>query len=327
MQQSSTIFEYFQREKILKFSLELDIDALLAEKDSNIYRPALMRYADQQGRSKTVQVEVKPKGHSRRKICDVPPLKVRFSKDFLTANGLSLDAECIQEMVLMCKDDKIHEQYVLREYLAYQLYSILTSKSLKVQLAKLSLLRKGEREPFSEGYAFFIEPQEDLARRLNANILTPRYISPKGLQAGEFDLLSVYQFMIGNTDWYIYNRHNACIMQCPADSLPIAVPFDFDYSGLVNTPYAVAAPRLKFRKVTVRYFLGLCRRPEDWGPTLHLFEEKKAALLDAIQQVKDLNKESRQHTTDYLESFFEILADPEQLKYQIIEHCGVGFIK
>ncbi|HMX41072.1 MAG TPA: hypothetical protein PKD78_12115 [Saprospiraceae bacterium] len=325
--QTPSVFEYFQRAEILQFSLELDVDALLTERDSNLYRPALMRYTDQQGLAQSVSVEVKPKGHSRRKICDVPPLKLRFQQDFLTANGLHPASGLVQEMVLNCKSDDLYEQYVLREYLAYRLYNTLTDRSLKVQLVKLSLLRKGQRKPFMEGYAFLIEPQEDLARRLKAKLLTPRYITPKTLQAGDFDRLSVFQFMIGNTDWYIYNRHNACIMQCPSDSLPIAVPYDFDYCGLVDAPYAVAAPRLKFRKVTVRYFLGLCRRPEEWAPTLQLFEDKKTALLEAAQEVKDLNKASRRHSSDYLEAFFAILADPQQLKEQIIEHCGIGFIK
>lgn len=325
--QTPTVFEYFQREKILDFSFELDLDALIAEKDSNTYRPALMRYTDLQGIPRSVLVEVRPKGHSRRKICDIPPLKVRFPDGFLSSNRLSPEAGRIIEMVLVCKNDGIYNQYVLREFLSYKLYNLLTDKSFRVQLGQIALYAKGDRQPATSGYAFFIEPEKDLAHRLQAKVLEPKRMSSKGLQAGEFDLLTLFQFMIGNTDWYILNRHNTAILQCAGDSLPIAVPFDFDYCGLVNAPYAVPPTRLALSHVTTRYFLGLCRRPEEWATTFQLFQDKKPALLQCCRDLKALNKDSRRYAESYLQGFFDLLADPVKVKEQILEHCGMAFIK
>ena len=37
---------------------------------------------------KTYQVEIKPRGKYRRKVCEEPPLKVKFSKKALRAEGL-----------------------------------------------------------------------------------------------------------------------------------------------------------------------------------------------------------------------------------------------
>ena len=323
--QRLTLFQYFFQENALDATLELDFEQLLREKEGNAFRPAQLRYVDKTGAAQEVAVGIKPKGHSRRTICDIPPVKIRFPKEFLTAHGLQPSS--VLELVVICKEEPGYEQYVLREYAAYRLYNILTGKSLRVQLLKLKFQQTGKKGTEAEGFAFFTEPEEELAQRLGGKVVEPSRISPKGLEPTEFDVLSLFEFMVGNTDWYVYNRHNIATMIIEGDSLPIGVPYDFDYSGFVRTPYAVPAERLKIPDVTIRYFLGLCRRPDDWQPTLQLFRDKKADLLGFCQQFPHFNKDSRKYTTGYLEDFFELLDNPKKVQEKIVEHCGAAFIK
>ncbi len=320
-----TMFQHLFHENAPTMTIELDFEQLLREKEGNIYQPAKFQYLDKSGVQREVTVDVKPKGRSRRKICDIPPIKVRFPREFLVANGF----QPIQalEMVVICKDEPGYEQYVLREYAAYRLYNILTDKSLRTQLVKLKFKTTDEQEKSAEGFAFFIEPFEEMAQRLHSQILKPTRISPKGLQPREFDVLSLFEFMIGNTDWYVYNRHNIAVAHIQGDSLPIGVPYDFDYSGFAHTSYSLPAERLKISNVTTRYFLGLCRRPEDWEPTLKLFQSKKPELIGFCKQFPHFDKESRQYTTGYLEDFFDLLDNPKKVEEQIVEHCGAAFIK
>lgn len=321
-----SVFQHFFQDKPLDATLELDFEALLVEKESgNQYRPAKFRYTDPAGAAQEVAVEVKPKGHSRRKVCDIPPLKVRFPKKFLLDRGLR--SQPVLELVVICKDEPDYEQYVLREYAVYRLYNMLTHNSLRVQLLKLQFKQIGKKSASVEGFAFFTEPEPELAERLGGQVIEPARISPKGLEPAELDVLCLFEFMIGNTDWYIYNRHNIATMLLPGDSLPIAVPYDFDYSGFVRTPYAVPAERLKIPDVTIRYFLGQCRRPDDWLPTFQLFRDKKAEMLTFCQEFPHFNRESRKHTARYLEDFFELLDDPKKVQDKIVQHCGTAFIK
>lgn len=323
--QRPTLFQHFFQENALEATLELDFEQLKREKEGNSFRPAKFKYVDKTGTLRETPAEVRPKGHSRRTICDIPPIKIKFPKTFLEANGLQPSA--VLEVVVICKNEPGYEQYLLREYAAYRLYNILTVNSLRVQLLKLKFQQTGEKHISAEGFAFFTEPETELAQRLGGQVITPSRISPKGLEPAEFDVLSLFEFMIGNTDWYVYNRHNVATLLIESDSLPIGVPFDFDYSGFVRTPYAVPADRLKLPDVTVRYFLGLCRRPDDWLPTFQLFRDKKADLLGFCQQFPHFSKDSQKYTTRYLEDFFELLDDPQKVKDKIVGHCGTAFIK
>lgn len=320
-----SVFQHFFQEKPLDVALELDFETLLLEKERNNYRPAKFRYTDSTGTVQEVSAEVKPKGHSRRKVCDIPPLKVKFPREFLVKHHLR--PQPVLELIVICKEEPGYEQYVLREYAAYRLYNILTPNSLRVQLLRLQFKQTGKKSSVLEGFAFFTEPEPELAERLGGKVIEPNRISPKGLEPAEFDVLSLFEFMVGNTDWYVLNRHNIATMLLEGDSLPIAVPYDFDYSGFVRTPYAVPAERLKIPAVTIRYFLGLCRRPEDWQPTFQLFQGKKAELLGFCQQFQYFNKESRKYTVGYLEEFFELLDDPKKVQEKIVQHCGTAFIK
>ena len=320
-----TIFHYLFQPEVLTVTLEFDFAQLMRGKEGNTLQPAKFRYVDKTGKSQEIAVEVKPKGHSRRKICDIPPIKVKFPPEFLAANNL----QPLQtlEMVVFCKNEHGFEQYVLREYAAYRLYSILTENSLRVQLLKIKFKEVGAKQASAEGYAFFVEPEEELAQRLQGKLVESLRISPRGLEARDFDVLSLFEFMIGNTDWYVDNRHNLFTLSIPGDTMLTAVPFDFDYSGFVHTPYALPAERLNIPNVTARYFLGLCRRPDDWIATLLLFKTKKAELLDFCQHFSPFSKDSRKYTIQYLEGFFELLDNPKQVQERIVEHCGTAFIK
>ena len=49
-------------------------------------------------------------------------------------------------------------------------------------------------------------------------------------------LLGVFQYFIGNTDWWMPRRHNIAVLT--VEDSTYAVPFDFDLSGAVDAPYA-----------------------------------------------------------------------------------------
>ena len=58
--------------------------------------------------------------------------------------------------------------------------------------------------------------------------------------------------MIGNTDWAVPNNHNVKLIYDKERKLapPLVVPYDFDYSGLVDASYAVPNEVIGTEKVT-----------------------------------------------------------------------------
>jgi len=55
------------------------------------------------------------------------------------------------------------------------------------------------------------------------------------------NFVSIFQYMTGNTDWAVPNYHNIKTDGTKErHHLPtISVPYDFDYAGFVDAPYAV----------------------------------------------------------------------------------------
>jgi hypothetical protein len=57
----------------------------------------------------------------------------------------------------------------------------------------------------------------------------------------------MFQYMIGNTDWYVNTRHNIDIYQ-KKDGALIPVAFDFDFAGVINMPYAMPSREIPIRE-------------------------------------------------------------------------------
>ena len=70
--------------------------------------------------------------------------------------------------------------------------------------------------------------------------------------------MSIFQYMIGNLDWSVLKSHNIALFR-REDGTIIPLPFDFDYSGLVNAEYAVPPKALHLYSIRVRKYRGFCR--------------------------------------------------------------------
>lgn len=65
---------------------------------------------------------MKKRGITRKKICDIPPVMMKFGKK---------EKAFRIKLVTPCQPDEDAQQLVYKEYLAYQMYSELTPYSFK----------------------------------------------------------------------------------------------------------------------------------------------------------------------------------------------------
>src|SRR5690606_2571982 len=144
-----------------------------------------------------------------------------------------------------------YEQYVLKEYLAYRLYNALTDKSLRVRLARVTYRDSRRRGRAVERYALFVEHFDALAARLGGAVVPPAEVRPTDFDPQSLAIFELFEYMIGNTDWSVVAGHNVVHIREP-DGAVTAVPFDFDFSGLVNASYALPPEQLPIRSVTQR---------------------------------------------------------------------------
>ena len=170
---------------------------------------------------------------------------------------------------------------------------------------------------------FLIEHREEIIKRLDAVKNDMRCLPIKMLSPNDYTLFQVFQFMIGNVDWQIANCKNAEVIQMQ-DKTIIPIPYDFDFTGMVNPEYAIPISNFKQKLVTDRYFLGHKKKLEDLSPVFELFKSKKETFMNIINSFEQLPKKERKAMLNYLRSFYKILDRPNEVKRQFIHDMDDG---
>jgi hypothetical protein len=100
------------------------------------------------------------------------------------------------------------------------------------------------------------------------------------------------------------------------------IPYDFDFSGLVNARYAVPGRQLHIETVRDRLYRGPCRTAEELRPFLAAFRARKADVMATVDAVPDLDKNSRRKTREYLEDFYRTIDRSGSVKSQLMDRCA-----
>ena len=99
-----TFFNLLQNTDSLSLFVKTDLDRLIAAKDSTreVYQPALFWYLNNGKSSDTLNIEVRPRGITRKKLCDIPPLMLKANKT--VRKQLNLRKTDHIKLVAPCKD-------------------------------------------------------------------------------------------------------------------------------------------------------------------------------------------------------------------------------
>ena len=300
-----SLFSYLNQEKIVELTLEADWQQLIDQKQSETAQPVLVSWQNDKGKQQ-VNAEVSVRGHARRNICAFPPLKLKFSEENLVAKGWNTDYKSLK-LVTHCADG--NTDLVLREYLAYKMLNTLTDQSFRVQLAKVTYKSP---QGSTETYAFLIENNEEMAARMGGELVEATPTKNSTIDTAQYRLMAVFQYMIGNTDWNMKQQHNMKLVHL-ANSNFLPVPYDFDYSGMVNASYAIPPTKLPIKSVRERYFQWRGKDANELQATLALFESKKETLYDLVIQLEPLSMESRIDMLSYLDSFYQNMPKAQRL--------------
>ena len=99
------------------------------------------------------------------------------------------------------------------------------------------------------------------------------------------------------------------------------IGYDFDYSGLVNAPYAVVDPRLDIKSVRDRLYRGPCLTVSELDPLRARIAAKKDEALALIDAIPGLKATRRANAREYLSDFFSLTASPSRAKRALIDSC------
>ncbi len=306
----------------IAFTLRADFKAITRDRDpeSTIEHPATLVIAGESDRDESIPVRIRTRGALRLRVttCNFPPIKIEFPKSGL--KGTPLAGQESLKLVPHCIDNSTYEQYILKEYLAYRMYGLFTPYSFRARLAKATYVDAVSGKPTTSRYAFFVENDEDVARRMEgrvAEVMGQRF-------AGEDDdtlvLMTLLQWMFGNTDYSIANLHNVKLVQ-RQDGMRYPVAYDFDSTGLVDPLYAAPDKRLGIETVRDRLFRGPCRPMERYEVFLQKFREKRAELTALIDAVPGLVEGSRKGVRSFMNEFYTTINSPGRAKKALLDAC------
>jgi hypothetical protein len=313
----------FEAAEPLEIKVTFDFGALCRE-GAEVGCPdaaATLAIRGEDGTERTLPVWIRARGRWRNVSanCSMPPLAVIFGDT--GTEGTIFEGQTMLPLSTHCNERPgSQEQYVLKELTAYHIYNELTEKSMRVRLARVAYENTGRQARVVERYAFFLEHFDSMAARNGAEYFATDNFDLRLADPAELATLELFEFMIGNTDWSILKGHNVAHIRT-ASKAATAVPYDFDFSGIVNASYAITPPSLRIRRVTQRVYRGFCHPGLDWAALFERFQAERDAIGAAIEQTPALEAEHHAEVRAYVASFYEIIDSEERRQAQIVEAC------
>jgi hypothetical protein len=138
------------------------------------------------------------------------------------------------------------------------------------------------------------------------------------------DRMAIFNYMIGNTDWSVPILHNCMVMSGLSINNPglgIIVPYDFDYSGLVNADYAVPFDGLGLNSVRERRYLGVCRSEDVFINALKEFTDKIEEFYKVINDFPLLSVKVKKDILGYLDTFYSEFDKRNTIVFNLLNGC------
>ncbi len=305
----------FRSEEPLQLYLQADFKAVFSLKDDSTNLPATLTLTDDNGQVKKIGIDIRTRGVTRRKSenCRFPPLRLEFPKKEMKSTPF--EGQKTLKLVTHCDNAGHYEQNTILEYLIYKAYNILTDSSFKVRPAKIGYIDTGKKTDTIQKFGFFLEREKYLAERLQGTELETDKVHPDRLDPYQTCLVDLFQYMIGNTDYSIYNLHNVILVYDSVRQFPlIPIPYDFDWSGLVSAIYAVPNPMMNTGDVTERIYRGLKKEPETVNRVIELFNSKKTEIYLLFENEGLLDAAEKKKAVSYLDEFYRLINDERSVR-------------
>jgi len=319
----------FGSHSLLQVSIEAPLTTLMKERPVDEYLDGIFSYSEDDGTRRTLDIKIRTRGKFRRKEkhCDFAPIRLNFRKKQVVDTVFAGQDKL--KLVTHCQNSKpYYEQLVLREFLAYRFLNVLTDKSYRVRLLQINYIDTEGADQMTK-LGFVIEDDEDVAKRIGMHLIKTGFVTDHDLDRAEQNLVSVFQFMIGNTEYSMlgpepgeYCCHNIDLMSATKRTPFTPVAYDFDFSGLVNAPYAAPNPRFELSSVRQRLYRGLCTNNELLPGTLQRFLDNEDAIYAVVDELDLLSSRSRRDVTRYLGIFYKRIAEPKSVDALFIRKCN-----
>jgi hypothetical protein len=311
--------QFFNDTAAIRVTIKTDLRKLINQKKAPAFQNAKLQW---ETADKTVSgedpIKIRLRGNNRRETCELASLMVDFRDEEKSSRLQNLKQ---MKWVAPCQKGVQYEQYVIKEYLIYKIYNQLTDLSFKVRLLKITFEDQAGKVKGYTHYGFAIEPVDDLKNRMKCIEEEKKQVLQMQTNYKHTTLVALFQYMIGNTDWSVPNYHNVKLL-IPKDSpymKPYIIPYDFDYAGAVNAPYAVPHETWPIKEVTERHYMGFPRNLEEIKEVTNMLQSKKNDILSIIQDSPLLLSYHKKEMSNFILDFFSMLETDKSIKNLFVD--------
>jgi len=322
------IARLFASDAPLVVTIEAPLTTLMQERPTEDYLDGKFSFTGDDGTEQTIDLKIRTRGKYRREEehCDFAPIRLNFRKKQVVDTVFAGQDKL--KLVTHCQNRKRHyEQLVLREFLAYRFLQLFTNKSFGVRLLQIKYVDTEGGEPMTK-LGFVIEDDDDVAERNGMHSVKGDNLSGDDLERRQQNLVNVFQYLIGNTEYSLFNPepdefccHNMDFMSVTGGPPLTPLAYDFDFAGIVNAPYAQPNPQFEHTSVRQRLYRGQCRNNDLLPETLQRFIDKKDAIYGIVDELELLNSRSGRYVTGYLNSFYKHISDQKSVHARFIDKC------
>jgi hypothetical protein len=258
--------------------------------------------------------------------CDFPPLRVEFANPPPASSIFAGERKL--KLVTHCRNAASFQQYVLLEYAAYRMYNLLTPRSFRVRLANVDYVDANGR-PMMSRVGFFLEELKDVAHRNGLKVEhAPALIPVADLSPADAARYAMFQHLIANHDWSMRAGpagkdccHNAELIGIAAPAMSVPIPYDFDFSGFVNAPYATVPDVLHISSVRDRVYRGYCIHNAQELEVARQMRQARPDMIAAITSTPGLEPHTAQRAISFLDRVFDDISTDDSVQTKVLAHC------
>jgi len=268
------------------------------------YQPATVLFYGEDQPTLEFQTKIKARGKFRRLKCDLPPLKINFSKSELSKLGFHKKFDKFK-LVSHCLTNGTADNALLKEHCTYKMYNHISDFSFKVK--SFTVVYQHDKDPrrVIRGDCFLIEPNKEMAFRNGGTLVDTIGINSTDVTPESYHHVILFNYMIGNTDWSILTQKNVKFLLKKGSDKLIIVPYDFDNCKLVNPPYLVLYPEAKRKKRDNRHVKEKFHNKESLYNELIYFQALEKYHLASCNECEKLQIKEKKKMKIYLKPFFK----------------------
>lgn len=320
--QKPDVTPLFASETPLSIRLKLSLKEIKKETNDSTYMDGMLSYEKAKGVWDSLKVSLRVRGEFRLKECYFSPIRLKIKKS--DAKGTIFEGNKALKLVMPCKKSKDNNSLIVKEFMCYKIYDLITPYAFNTRLVDLDFWEQsGKKESNYQLTGFFIEDDDLVAERHNAEVKDKLTLHPLALHDTTAVRHDLFQYFIANIDWSTTFLHNAKIIQTREPFRNIPLTYDFDQSGFVDAPYAVLNPEFDMTDVKNRVFRGFCRDKDDlfqYVRNQFIAEEGEIGNVLAKYQTMLTDKEFSS-LQRFVSDFFVIMKDDKKFTAEVIDKC------